>query len=382
MKKRIIILGSTGSIGTNCLDIVKRLPEKFEVVALTTNSRVDLLKNQVKEFKPAMAAITGVDSDPGISSDTRYFYGKDALVQILEENDYDLLINAVVGAAGFLPTLKALEQGKNVALANKETLVVGGEIITRIAKENNCSIWPIDSEHSAIFQCLMGEEYSNIDKIILTASGGPFRASTMEELEKVTVEQALKHPNWNMGHKITIDSATMMNKGLEVIEARWLFDVTASQIEVVIHPQSIIHSMVEFCDGSIKAQLGVPDMRIPIQLAMTFPDRFPSDLPRLDFKTLKNLTFEQPDFKKFKALKLAFESLETQGTAPAVLNASNEIAVALFLHKKIKFLDIANIVENVLNDHQVVKNPQVNDLLYADEWARKKTSEYGSKVDC
>ncbi len=382
MKKRIIILGSTGSIGTNCLDIVKRLPEKFEVVALTTNSRVDLLKNQVKEFKPAMAAITGVDSDPGISSDTRYFYGKDALVQILEENDYDLLINAVVGAAGFLPTLKALEQGKNVALANKETLVVGGEIITRIAKENNCSIWPIDSEHSAIFQCLMGEEYSNIDKIILTASGGPFRASTMEELEKVTVEQALKHPNWNMGHKITIDSATMMNKGLEVIEARWLFDVTASQIEVVIHPQSIIHSMVEFCDGSIKAQLGVPDMRIPIQLAMTFPDRFPSDLPRLDFKTLKNLTFEQPDLKKFKALKLAFESLETQGTAPAVLNASNEIAVALFLHKKIKFLDIANIVENVLNDHQVVKNPQVKDLLYADEWARKKTSEYGSKVDC
>ena len=382
MKKRIIILGSTGSIGTNCLDIVKRLPEKFQVVALTTNSRVDLLKNQVKEFKPAMAAITGVDSDPGISSDTRYFYGKDALVQILEENDYDLLINAVVGAAGFLPTLKALEQGKNVALANKETLVVGGEIITRIAKENNCSIWPIDSEHSAIFQCLMGEEYSNIDKIILTASGGPFRASTMEELEKVTVEQALKHPNWNMGHKITIDSATMMNKGLEVIEARWLFDVTASQIEVVIHPQSIIHSMVEFCDGSIKAQLGVPDMRIPIQLAMTFPDRFPSDLPRLDFKTLKNLTFEQPDLYKFKALKLAFESLETQGTAPAVLNASNEIAVALFLHKKIKFLDIANIVENVLNDHQVVKNPQVKDLLYADEWARKKTSEYGSKVDC
>lgn len=373
--KKIAILGATGSIGRNCLHVAGKLSGEFRVTALTTNKNIALLIEQSKTFRPEMAAVTGavptkeqehIFKELGV----KLFSGKESLTDIVREADYDQLINSVVGAAGFVPTLRALEAGKNIALANKETLVVGGELVMRAARKHGCSILPIDSEHSAIFQCLMGESHQAIEEIILTASGGPFRTWPAEKLATVTVEQALNHPNWSMGNKITIDSATMMNKGLEVIEAKWLFDVPVNRIRVVIHPQSIIHSMVAFCDGSVKAQLGEPDMRVPIQLAMTYPHRKPSEFPRIDFNSLKNLTFEEPDPQKFRALTLAYQAAETGGTAPAIMNAANETAVSLFLEEKIGFTRIAETIEETLNTLNIISRPELEDLLNADQQAR------------
>ncbi len=373
--KKIAVLGATGSIGQNCLHVAEKLSGEFNVTALTTNKNISLLIEQVKRFRPSIAAVTGViptEQQRQIFKQlgTRLFSGQDSLVEIVREADYELLINSVVGAAGFVPTLTALESGKNIALANKETLVVGGELVMQAAQKNGCAILPIDSEHSAIFQCLIGEEHNTIEEILLTASGGPFRTWSKERLSSVTVEQALNHPNWSMGNKITIDSATMMNKGLEVIEAKWLFHVPVNKIRVVIHPQSIIHSMVAFFDGSVKAQMGEPDMRVPIQLAMTYPQRKPSEFPRIDFGILKSLTFEEPDPGKFRALSLAYQAAETGGTAPAVMNAANETAVRLFLEEKIRFVRIAECIEETLDKITIVSHPGLEDLLEADRQAR------------
>ncbi len=376
MKKKIIILGATGSIGVNALNCVKNSPNDFEVVGLSTHVNVELLLRQAAEFQPNIVAVTGRPLRDAEKSEfkklnIRYVDGPNALLDIQQEYEFDMLVNALVGAAGFLPTLTALDLGVDIGLANKETLVIGGEIVMARVRQRGVSLLPIDSEHSAIFQSLMGESYDDIEEILLTASGGPFRSLSVDEFKNVTVEQALHHPNWAMGKKITIDSATMMNKGLEVIEARWLFDVPVTKVRVVIHPQSIIHSMVAFHDGSIKAQLGVPDMRVPIQLAMTFPRRLPSDFPRLDWSTLKELTFDEPDLEKFRCLALAFQVIEQGGTAPAVLNAANEIAVERFLLRDISFDRIPYIIEKAVHEHNFVKRPSVNELIGADQWARQ-----------
>jgi len=369
--KRIALLGSTGSIGQNCLQIVDQFPSEFCISALACHSNSAMLTEQLLKYKPDFAALTNADLTPSLKNlTTTLLAGESALEEVARISDYDLLVNAVVGAAGFLPTLAALERGKDVAIANKESLVIGGEIVMKLAKEHKRSIIPIDSEHSAIFQCLFGEKMESVEKIILTASGGPFRQVSIKDLVNVTVEQALNHPNWNMGKKITIDSATMMNKGLEVIEAHWLFDMPIESIQVLIHPQSIIHSMVEFYDGSVKAQLGLPDMRIPIQLALTYPDRKISTFSRLDWGTISALHFEEPDFKKFKGLELAIAAGISKGTAPAVMNAANETAVDLFLKNQISFTDIADSIEMALNLHSNIQSPTVDQILDADRWAR------------
>ena len=375
-RKKILILGATGSIGVQSLHVVEQLPDEFEVVGLTTHRNVERLLEQAAKHRPQVVAVTeaGVSSGQRALFDdfgARVFSGQTALEKIVHESDIDLLVNAVVGSAGFTPTLAAVERGTDVALANKETLVMGGSLVMPAAEKHGCRILPIDSEHSAIFQCLMGEDRDTVEEIILTASGGPFRALPKEEFVKVTVEQALKHPNWDMGPKITIDSATMMNKGLEVIEAHWLFGVPVERVRVVIHPQSIIHSMVAFHDGSIKAQMGVPDMRVPIQLAMTYPERKPSAFPRLDFKTRSSLTFEEPDLDKFRALALAYRAADTGGSAPAVMNAANEEAVGLFLNKVIRFDQIAESIERALDAHKAVQNPDAQMLIDADRRARE-----------
>ena len=378
-RKKIAVLGSTGSIGVNCLNVVRNLHDEFEIVALSSFKNADLLFEQASEFKPQIVALAGREMNDaekerfqGLGIET--FSGPGCLAQVIGNSEFDLLVNSVVGAAGFLPTLRALEAKKDIALANKETLVVGGEIITEIARKNGCLIYPIDSEHSAIFQCLVGEDYGSIENIILTASGGPFRKFPESEFKNITVEQALKHPNWDMGAKITIDSATMMNKGLEVIEAHWLFGIEYDRIQVVIHPQSIIHSMVSFVDGSIKAQMGQPDMRVPIQYAMTYPVRQQSNFPRVDFSTLKQLDFEKPDMKKFRALALAFQAGKTGGTAPAIMNAANEAAVNLFLQKKIGFVDITNSIEKALNKIEISFSPTPEELVEADKLARESVA--------
>lgn len=374
--KRIAILGSTGSIGVNCLKVVDQLPDQFEIAYLATNRNVELLFNQAQTYRPRAVVIASGNCDEEsrnnyASIGVEVLLGAEALEEVAQTADYDLLINAVVGAAGFVPTLRAIEAGKDIALANKETLVVGGELVMAAAQSHLVSILPIDSEHSAIFQCLIGEDTTTIENIILTASGGPFRTLSKDQLCDVTVAQALKHPNWNMGKKITIDSATMMNKGLEVIEAHWLFGLPVEKVKVVIHPQSIIHSMVAFCDGSIKAQLGIPDMRMPIQFAMTYPQRLSAEFPQLDFSTVKELTFEEPDLEKFRALDLAYQAAKTGGTAPAVMNAANEVAVDLFLREIIRFDQISEIIEDALSEHIVVFGPSETDLLEGDRWARK-----------
>jgi len=374
--KRVIILGATGSIGVNCLNCVQQHPEHYSVSALSTHVNVDLVLQQAKTFSVKYVAVTGGNVKPSqlLSFDelgVKTFIGPRALVDLLEETTCDILVNAVVGAAGFTPTLKALQQGITVALANKETLVLGGKMVMNQARMSGAAILPIDSEHSAIFQCLMGENRSDIEELVLTASGGPFREKPVDQLKNITPAQALKHPNWNMGKKITIDSATMMNKGLEVIEARWLFDVEVDRIRVLIHPQSIIHSMVVFHDGSVKAQLGVPDMRIPIQLALSYPLRRVSDFPRLDFYKLKELTFAEPDLRRFKCLSLAFEALRAGGTLPAVLNAANEVAVEKFLQQAIRFDQIPDVIEKALQAHETVSEAQVEDVLESDRWARE-----------
>jgi 1-deoxy-D-xylulose-5-phosphate reductoisomerase len=374
--KKLTILGATGSIGQNCLDVVSRLPQQFSVNGLSTHTQVEKLLDDTATFKPRMVAITGTEPDAEQrcrlkAHGVELFCGPSALTDLAEQSDYDLLVNAIVGAAGFVPTYRALKRGKDVALANKETLVIGGEHIMAEAKKQQAAILPIDSEHSAIFQCLFGEEPNSVEQLILTASGGPFRQTRAEQFSEITVEQALKHPNWSMGKKITIDSATMMNKGLEIIEARWLFQIAADRIKVAIHPQSIIHSMVLFCDGSIKAQMGLPDMRIPIQLALSFPQRLPATYSRLDVASLQELTFEEPDLKKFPCLDLAYEAVSRAGNAPAVLNGANEAAVDLFLNRKINFDQIPVLIDKALKTIDYQAGPGIDDLLQSDKAARR-----------
>lgn len=376
--KRIAILGSTGSIGTQTLDVIRQHPEDFEVEVLTAQNNCDLLIAQALEFKPN-AVVIGNESNYQkvkevlLPHDIKVFAGQKAIAQVVEMETIDVVLTALVGYSGLIPTVHAIKAGKQIALANKETLVVAGEIITALAKENGVNIYPVDSEHSAIFQCLVGEFHNPIEKIILTASGGPFRGKDRAFLETVTREQALKHPNWDMGAKITIDSASLMNKGLEVIEAKWLFGLKTEQIEVVVHPQSIIHSLVQFEDGSIKAQLGLPDMRIPIQFALSYPDRLKSDFERFNFAKYPNLTFEQPDMKTFRNLQLAFDALATGGNAPCVLNAANEVAVAAFLNREVGFLEMSDLIEETLAKATFVPHPSLEDYVASDTEARTIT---------
>ncbi|MBS9524916.1 1-deoxy-D-xylulose-5-phosphate reductoisomerase [Litoribacter ruber] len=379
-KKRVAILGSTGSIGTQALDVIESHPDKFEVEVLTAQNNATLLIEQAIKFQPNAVVIANEQlydevKEALFSHDIKVYAGNGALAQVVEMDSIDVVLTALVGYSGLMPTIKAIEAGKNIALANKETLVVAGEMITKMAMEKGVNIYPVDSEHSAIFQCLVGEFHNPIEKIILTASGGPFRGRDREFLKYVTKEQALKHPNWDMGAKITIDSASMMNKGLEVIEAKWLFGLKAEQIEVVVHPQSIVHSLVQFRDGSIKAQLGLPDMRIPIQFALSYPDRFDSTFPRFDFLQYPNLTFEQPDLKTFRNLQLAYDAMEKGGNAPCVLNAANEIVVAAFLKNEVGFLEMSDLIEETLHAVDFVKNPTLEDFVATDKTSRIKTEE-------
>jgi len=374
-KKRVAILGSTGSIGTQALDVIKSHPEKFEVEVLTAQNNADLLIQQALAFQPNAVVIANESlyekvRDALFSHDIKVFAGEKALSQVVEMEGIDVVLTALVGYAGLIPTIHAINAGKPIALANKETLVVAGELITKLAAEKGVNIYPVDSEHSAIFQCLIGEFHNPIEKIILTASGGPFRGKDRDFLASVTKAQALKHPNWDMGAKITIDSASLMNKGLEVIEAKWLFGVKPDQIEVVVHPQSIIHSLVQFTDGSIKAQLGLPDMRIPIQFALSYPDRYSSDNPRFDFANYPNLTFEKPDIKTFRNLQLAFDALDKGGNLPCVLNAANEVAVAAFLREEIGFLEMSDVIEETMNAVEYVKLPSLDDFIASDRESR------------
>lgn len=369
----VCILGSTGSIGTNTLDIIRRNPDRFRADFLTAHQNAELLIAQIKEFQPKAVVITDDDAyhtvakaNLGIS----LLKGTAELNYIAAEA-VDVVVNALVGAAGVEPTLAAIKAGNRVALANKETLVTAGSVVMAAAKASDVDVFPIDSEHSAIWQCLVGEDWSDIKKIILTASGGPFRGKHRADLEAVTVDQALAHPNWKMGAKITIDSATLMNKGFEVMETFWLYGIGTEQIEVVVHPQSIIHSMVEFVDGSFKAQLGVPDMRVPIQYALTYPKRAPLDVEPLSFVDLKTLTFESPDVKTFRCLQLAFDALKEGGTMGAVLNASNEVTNQAFRDGALRFNQIGDINAETMTKHKLIRDPDVKALLEADQWARK-----------
>lgn len=375
MKKHLAILGSTGSIGTQALEVVAANPDRFAVEVLTAQRNADLLIAQALQFKPN-AVVIGDEAlyervknalwDAGI----KVYAGADALAQVVEMEEIDIVLTALVGFAGLRPTLAAIHAGKHIALANKETLVVAGELVTQLAKAKGVNIYPVDSEHSAIFQCLVGEWHNPIEKLILTASGGPFRGKTREDLQHVTKAQALKHPNWDMGAKITIDSASLMNKGLEVIEAKWLFGVRADQIEVIVHPQSIIHSLVQFEDGSMKAQMGLPDMKLPIQYALGFPERIPANYPRFNFLDYPALTFEQADTTTFRNLNLAFEAMHRGGNAPCVLNAANEVAVELFLNDRIGFLAMSDLVERCLQEVSFVASPTLDDLFASDAEAR------------
>lgn len=376
--KRVAILGSTGSIGTQTLEVIRQHPEHFSVEVLTAQNNVDLLIQQALEFVPN-AVVIGNEANYSkvkealASAQIKVFAGQKAIAQVVEMETIDVVLTALVGYSGLIPTVHAIRAGKQIALANKETLVVAGELITALAKQHGVNIYPVDSEHSAIFQCLVGEFHNPIEKIILTASGGPFRGKDRAYLETVTREQALKHPNWDMGAKITIDSASLMNKGLEVIEAKWLFGLKTAQIEVVVHPQSIIHSLVQFEDGSIKAQLGLPDMRIPIQFALSYPDRLKSNFERFNFANYPQLTFEQPDLKTFRNLQLAYDALAAGGNAPCVLNAANEIAVAAFLNRKIGFLEMSDLIEETLTRSEFIARPQLEDYIETDRITRTFT---------
>jgi 1-deoxy-D-xylulose-5-phosphate reductoisomerase len=379
-KKNIAILGSTGSIGTQALEVIAAHPEAFEVEVLTAQNNAALLIEQAIKFKPNAVVIVNEDhyitvKDALAKENVKVYAGEKALADIVQMETIDLVLTALVGYSGLRPTIKAIEAGKTIALANKETLVVAGDLITRLAREKGVNIYPVDSEHSAIFQCIVGEFHNKIEKIILTASGGPFRGRKKDELVAVTKAQALKHPNWSMGAKVTIDSATLMNKGLEVIEAKWLFGLRSNQVEVVVHPQSIIHSLVQFEDGSIKAQMGLPDMKLPIQFAMTFPDRLKSDFPRFDFSNYPSLTFEKPDTETFRNLALAFDALTRGGNMPCVLNAANEVAVAGFLKDSVGFLEMSDIVERCLSKMDYVLNPSYEDYVNTDKETRVRALE-------
>jgi 1-deoxy-D-xylulose-5-phosphate reductoisomerase len=378
MTKRISILGSTGSIGTQTLDVVRNLGIK--AVGLAANRNIDLLEKQILEFKPRAAAV----GDERLAHElemrlagngTRIFSGIEGFKKIAALEESDTVVTSIVGIAGLVPTMEAIRNGKNIALANKETLVTAGELVTAEALRQGIKIIPVDSEHSAIFQCINGNNRSDISKIILTASGGPFRGRKRNELNCVKVEDALKHPNWSMGRKITIDSATLMNKGLEVIEARWLFGIDPSNIQVLIHPQSVIHSAVEYVDGSVIAQLGAPDMRIPIQYALTYPDRRSNSFSRINLLDTGRLTFEEPDVEAFPCLRLAFEALKAGGTMPAAMNAANEAAVGMFLEGEIGFMDIPAIIEKVMDEHSTNINPLLEDIIEVDRWARSTAAK-------
>ncbi|HRW98506.1 MAG TPA: 1-deoxy-D-xylulose-5-phosphate reductoisomerase [Cyclobacteriaceae bacterium] len=384
MKKSIAILGSTGSIGTQALEVIASHPDHFEVEVLSAQNNADLLIEQARKFKPNVVVIVNESHYQKVHDaldplQIKVYAGENALASVVQMDEIDLVLTAVVGYSGLRPTIKAIEAGKAIALANKETLVVAGELITSLAREKGVNIYPVDSEHSAIFQCIVGEFENKIEKIILTASGGPFRGKTKADLVNVTKAQALRHPNWTMGAKVTIDSATLMNKGLEVIEARWLFGLSPDQIEVAVHPQSIIHSMVQFEDGSIKAQLGLPDMRLPIQFAMSYPERLKSDFERFDFSKFPSLTFERPDTETFRNLALAFEALRLGGNMPCVLNAANEVAVAEFLGDNIGFLDMSPMVEKCMEKISFVAHPTYDDYVSSDQEARAVAKELVKK---
>lgn len=373
--KKIAILGSTGSIGTQALDIIKKNPERFSVSTLTCGRKISLLKEQIALFNPAVICVEQEEDAIKLNKEfpgLEVLWGEKGLSETAGNSDCELLLNALVGIRGLAPTYEAIKSGKNIALANKETLVAGGEPVMKAVRENGVALLPVDSEHSAIFQALQGNPECQIERIVLTASGGPFRGYSLSELEEVTLEQALKHPNWSMGAKITIDSATMMNKGLEVIEAKWLFDVDPDIIQVVIHKESIVHSMVEYEDHSIIAQLGTPDMRVPISYAFTYPDRIRNDVPPVDFFALRALTFEAVDYKVFRCLAMAIEALKKGGSYPVVLNAANEILVQRFLERKISFTDIQNTIEKILEEHEAVYGLGIPEILSIDREIRGK----------
>lgn len=384
-KRKVAILGSTGSIGTQALEVIDEQLDLFEVEILTVNKNADLLIQQAKKYKPNSVVIVDESQykkvkdalwDDGIS----VYAGSEALEQVVEFKEVDIVLTALVGYAGLKPTIAAINAGKTIALANKETLVVAGELITKLAKEKGVHIYPVDSEHSAIFQCLTGEYMNPIEKIVLTASGGPFKGENIDTLAKVTKTQALKHPNWDMGAKITIDSASLMNKGLEVIEAKWLFDLKPKQIDVIVHPQSIIHSLVQFEDGSMKAQMGLPDMKLPIQYAMGYPRRLKNNFTRFNFLDHPELTFEAPDTKTFRNLALAFEAMNTGGNAPCILNASNEVVVDAFLNDKIGFLQMSDVIEECMQSVNIIKTPKLADYVNSNEEARLITKQIIDKL--
>jgi len=380
MKKQIAILGSTGSIGTQALQVIEEHSDRYEAYVLTANNRVEELIEQARKFKPEAVVIANEAKYNQLKEaladlPIKVYAGEEALCQIVTDENIDMVLTAMVGYAGLKPTMNAIRAKKAIALANKETLVVAGELINELAQQFGTPILPVDSEHSAVFQCLAGEIGNPIDKVILTASGGPFRTYTLEQLATVTKAQALKHPNWDMGAKITIDSASMMNKGFEVIEAKWLFGVRPDQIEVVVHPQSIIHSMVQFEDSSIKAQLGLPDMRLPIQYAFSYPDRLHASFPRLDFKTCTQLTFEQPDTKRFRNLALSYEALDKGGNMPCIINAANEVVVSAFLNDRISFLGMSDVIEKCMQQVSFIEKPTYEDYVATDKLTRIMANE-------
>lgn len=379
--KHIAILGSTGSIGTQALEVIAAHPEEFVVEVLTANRNADLLAEQALKFSPNAVVINDKSryewlKDLLFDKGIKVYCGAEAIGDVVRMEEIDIVLTALVGFSGLQPTLNAIDAGKHIALANKETLVVAGELVTAAARQKGVNIYPVDSEHSAIFQCIVGEFHNKLERVILTASGGPFRGKTIGELSNVSPKQALKHPNWDMGAKVTIDSASLMNKGLEVIEAKWLFGLKPEEIDVVVHPQSVIHSMAQFEDGSIKAQMGYPDMKLPIQFALSFPDRLKSDFPRFNFADYPSLTFEKPDMETFKNLSLAFESMKMGGNAPCILNAANEIAVDAFLKEKIGFLEMSDMVESCLNTVPFVKKPTLEDYFTCDAETRAKAKEF------
>jgi 1-deoxy-D-xylulose-5-phosphate reductoisomerase len=375
MKKRIAILGSTGSIGTQVLNVIDNNPYSFKAEVLTARRNADLLIEQALKFKPGHIVIADKQQYNKVKQalsalPAKIYAGEDSLREVVNLESVDIVLTAIVGFAGLFPTIAAIKAGKNIALANKETLVVAGELVTRLARENNINIYPVDSEHSAIFQCLAGENKNTIEKIYLTASGGPFRGMSYDRLKKVGKEQALLHPNWNMGNKVTIDSATLMNKGLEVIEAKWLFNIGPGKIEVIVHPQSVIHSIVQFHDGSMKAQMGLPDMHLPIQYALSYPERLKSDFRRFNFYDYPELTFEKPDLKIFRSLTLAYEALQKGGNMPCILNAANESVVEAFLNDNIAFLKMPDIIEETMHKATYIVHPSIDDYFGSDKQAR------------
>lgn len=378
--KNIAILGSTGSIGTQTLDIISRFPDKFKASLLTANNNWKLLAEQALKYEPSCVVIAKEEYYPSLKEALKHTQievktSAQAIAEAVTAPEIDMVLTALVGYSGLIPTINAIKAGKTIALANKETLVVAGEIITSLVKANGTKILPVDSEHSAIFQCLQGEQHSSMRKIILTASGGPFRCHTKEQLKDVTVKDALNHPNWSMGNKVTIDSASMMNKGFEMIEARWLFDCKPEDIEILVHPQSIVHSMVEFIDGSVKAQLGIPDMHLPIQYALAYPQRLPTDNRFIDWNTISSLTFEKPDMQKFPLLSLAYEAIKKGGNMPCILNAANEVAVADFLKEKISFVEMFQLVDYVMRHTDFIANPTLEDLVETNKEALETAHE-------